>query len=118
MKVTVSLIKADVGGFPGHSSVHPSLIETAKKELEKAKEYIKGHIALALEDTKNVNELVGINYLFLGKVETPEEIFRKIDKVTAEEVVSEAKKLFVPRKLNLAIIGPYKNAARFERLLH
>ncbi len=89
-----------------------------KKELQKAKEYIKGHIALALEDTKDVNELVGINYLFLGKVETPEEIFRKIDKVTAEEVVSEAKKLFVPRKLNLAIIGPYKNAARFERLLH
>src|SRR3972149_8809698 len=37
MKITVSLIKADVGGFPGHSSVHPSLMETAKKELEKAK---------------------------------------------------------------------------------
>ncbi len=37
MKVTVSLIKADVGGFPGHASVHPDLIETAKNELEKAK---------------------------------------------------------------------------------
>ncbi len=33
MKVTVSLIKADVGGFPGHASVHPALMETAKIEL-------------------------------------------------------------------------------------
>ncbi|MFQ5801191.1 MAG: fructose 1,6-bisphosphatase, partial [Candidatus Hydrothermarchaeales archaeon] len=37
MKTTVSLIKADVGGYPGHSSVHPALIETGRKELEKAK---------------------------------------------------------------------------------
>lgn len=36
MKVTFSIIKADVGGWPGHSLVHPKLIETAKKEMEKA----------------------------------------------------------------------------------
>lgn len=36
--VTLSVIKADVGGFVGHSSVHPQLIELAKKELEKARE--------------------------------------------------------------------------------
>ena len=31
-KITVSLIKADVGGFPGHSAVHPELMEQAKKD--------------------------------------------------------------------------------------
>jgi fructose 1,6-bisphosphate aldolase/phosphatase len=36
-KITVSLIKADVGGFPGHSSVHPDLMERAKKEMKQAK---------------------------------------------------------------------------------
>ncbi|MGA9097343.1 MAG: fructose-1,6-bisphosphate aldolase/phosphatase [Methanotrichaceae archaeon] len=36
-KITVSLIKADVGGYPGHSSVHPALIEAADKHLELAK---------------------------------------------------------------------------------
>lgn len=36
-KITVSLIKADVGGFPGHVSVHPELKEVAKQELDKAK---------------------------------------------------------------------------------
>ncbi len=37
MKITVSLIKADVGGWPGHSRVHPKLIEKAKESLEEAK---------------------------------------------------------------------------------
>ncbi|KAA0002162.1 MAG: fructose 1,6-bisphosphatase [Thermoplasmata archaeon] len=38
MKTTFSIIKADVGGFPGHSSVHPKLIELAYKSLSEAKE--------------------------------------------------------------------------------
>jgi len=37
-KITISLIKADVGGYPGHVSVHPSLIEISKKSLNEAKE--------------------------------------------------------------------------------
>ncbi len=32
-KVTVSVIKADVGGYPCHSSVHPKIIEIANKVL-------------------------------------------------------------------------------------
>jgi len=35
MKLTLSVIKADVGGFPGHSSMHPALMEIAKSELKK-----------------------------------------------------------------------------------
>jgi len=37
MKVTVSVIKADVGGLPGHSTVHPALKDAARKRLEEAK---------------------------------------------------------------------------------
>ncbi|UCD02667.1 MAG: fructose 1,6-bisphosphatase [Candidatus Aenigmatarchaeota archaeon] len=36
-KVTLSVIKADIGGFPGHSSMHPALMELAKRELTKVK---------------------------------------------------------------------------------
>jgi fructose 1,6-bisphosphate aldolase/phosphatase len=36
-KITISLIKADVGGYPGHSSVHSALIETAEPKLVQAK---------------------------------------------------------------------------------
>jgi fructose 1,6-bisphosphate aldolase/phosphatase len=37
MKTTLSVIKADVGGFPGHSSVHPDLMEEAEKNLKRSK---------------------------------------------------------------------------------
>ena len=37
MKTTFSIIKADVGGWPGHASVHPSLKEIATKKLTGAK---------------------------------------------------------------------------------
>jgi fructose 1,6-bisphosphate aldolase/phosphatase len=37
MKITLSLIKADVGSYVGHNLVHPELIKLAKEELAKAK---------------------------------------------------------------------------------
>jgi len=37
MKTTISMIKADVGGFPGHVSVHPELMKIAEEMLAKAK---------------------------------------------------------------------------------
>lgn len=38
MDITLSLIKADVGGYVGHSSSHPDVIQKAKESLEHAKE--------------------------------------------------------------------------------
>jgi len=37
MKTTLSVIKADIGGYVGHSSMHPEIMETAKQHLEKKK---------------------------------------------------------------------------------
>lgn len=34
-RVTLSVIKADVGGFVGHSSVHPALLETVREHLDR-----------------------------------------------------------------------------------
>ncbi|MDE3218912.1 MAG: fructose 1,6-bisphosphatase [Nitrospirota bacterium] len=36
-KVTVSVIKADIGGWVGHSAIHPALIENAQGKLATAK---------------------------------------------------------------------------------
>lgn len=36
-KITVSVIKADIGSVPGHNRVHPALLENAKKHLKNAK---------------------------------------------------------------------------------
>ncbi len=36
-KITVSVIKADIGGWVGHSAIHPALIELAQQRLANAK---------------------------------------------------------------------------------
>lgn len=40
MKVTLSVIKADIGGYPGHCSVHPEIMKLARQELSKYKELL------------------------------------------------------------------------------
>jgi fructose 1,6-bisphosphate aldolase/phosphatase len=35
-KITLSVIKADVGGYVGHSSIHPDLLDKAKERLSEA----------------------------------------------------------------------------------
>jgi len=100
-----------------HNSIANGKKPILNKELIKAKEYIKGHIALSLEDTDAVNDFFGVKELLLGKIETPDEVYKAIDKVTIEEIVGVAKEFFKPERLNLAIIGPFKDESRFKGLL-
>ena len=37
MKLTLSVIKADIGGFVGHSESHPEILASANESLNKAK---------------------------------------------------------------------------------
>lgn len=100
-----------------HKKIVNGKAPITEKELNKAKEFIKGHLALALEDTSDVSSFFGDQELFSEKVLTPEEVFEKIDKVTMVEVNNEAKRLFVPERLNLAIIGPYENDKDFDKII-
>lgn len=49
-KVTLSVIKADVGGYVGHSSVHPELIEKAKGLLSGSPLLIDFHVTHVGDD--------------------------------------------------------------------
>ncbi|MDZ4209681.1 MAG: pitrilysin family protein, partial [Candidatus Curtissbacteria bacterium] len=96
------------------------LISTKKvgdRELAKAKEYIKGGAALSWEDSRSVAFGYGVDELFEGRVRTQEEVLREIDRVTAEDVQRVAKFLVTNSKLNLAAIGPFKDSAKFEKIL-
>jgi predicted Zn-dependent peptidase len=94
-----------------------SKLRVTSGELTKSKEFLKGHLALALEDTSDVSSFFGDQELFSDKVLSPEEVFKKIDKVTMDEVNFEAKRLFVPARCNLAIIGPYENDEEFKKII-
>jgi predicted Zn-dependent peptidase len=86
-------------------------------EFNKAKEYLKGHLILSIEDSESVAGLYASQFLLEEKVETPEEIITQIDKVTLDEVYAVAKEIFNPQKVNLAVIGPFKEPSRFEKLI-
>jgi len=88
-----------------------------ESELKKAKEYLKGHLALSLEDTRNISSFFGLRELLLDKIETPEEAFKGFDEVTREDILRVAKKIFVPERLNLVIIGPYEDKERFKKIV-
>lgn len=100
-----------------HYSIANNTKPITKAELVKAKEYIKGHLALALENTRDVASFFGNQELFLSHVDTPDEVFEKVDKVKLEEVIHEAKRLFVPERLNLALIGPFKSKDKFVSII-
>ncbi len=96
-------------------STAPGALEEA--ELNKAKEYIKGKIALGLEDTHSVSEFFADQELFEGKIRTVEMIMEELDKVTVEDIRVLSGEFFQNNRLNLAVIGPFKNSERFEKLL-
>lgn len=87
------------------------------EELKKAKEYIKGKMTLLLEVSDAKASFYGVQELIENKILTPREIYAKIDKVRAEDVLKLAKDIFQPQKLNLALIGPFKDKAKFQKLL-
>ncbi|MFW6304224.1 MAG: fructose-1,6-bisphosphate aldolase/phosphatase [Candidatus Saliniplasma sp.] len=49
-KITFSIIKADVGGHPGHSKVHPELERIAKENLEKSEFLLDFHVTHCGDD--------------------------------------------------------------------
>ena len=87
------------------------------EEIKRAKDYIKGRTNIALESSDAVASFVANQEIDTGKILTPEEKFAKIDKVTTDDLQRVANDIFVDNKLNLALIGPFKNKKAFEKIL-
>lgn len=87
------------------------------KELKKAQEYIKGKIALAMEDPHDKLEWYLGQQAFTGKIKTVQQAFDELDKVTTGQVEKVAQDLIRNDQLNLALIGPFKDKSIFEKRL-
>lgn len=88
-----------------------------ERELKKAKEYLKGKIILSWEDSRTVSLAYGSDELMEGRVRPLSEYLKSIDEVTAADVLRLAQFIINPHTLNLAVIGPFKEQARFAKLL-
>ena len=86
-------------------------------ELEKARGYAKGRFVLRLESPQGTIQYGLRREVLEGEIEDPDELLRQLDAVSVEDVQRVAKDLFEDRRLYLALVGPFDDPARFEKLL-
>jgi len=86
-------------------------------ELKKAKENFKGKLTLYLETSDAKASFYAGQEILERKIRTPKEIFAQIDKITVNDILKVAKEIFKPERLNLALIGPFQNREKFQKLL-
>jgi predicted Zn-dependent peptidase len=87
------------------------------EELTRAKENLKGHLFLGLEESMSVANFLAEQQLFWGKIEDPDEVAKKIDAVTKEQIQALSKEKFTKENLNLAIVGPFKDSKDFQKII-
>ncbi len=109
-----------------YKKIKTKLVDPA--ELKKVKDLIAGKIAIQLESSDNVANWYGRQAVLASTVErenkgkkvkiiSPEEALKQVKRVTTKDIKRVAEELFRTEMLNLAIIGPYKDAKKFEKLL-
>jgi predicted Zn-dependent peptidase len=87
-------------------------------ELSRAKEYYRGQLLFALEDTMSHMLWVGEKLISGEKDFSPTKILERIDNVTIDDISRMAASLFRDDNLNLAVISPVKEDKEIRRLLH
>lgn len=83
-----------------------------KKELNDAKSNIRGQMALSFETTDQVAEFYGEQEVFHKKLETPDDILKKIEKVSQSDILKVARDIFRPEKISMAVIGRHDNGKK------
>jgi predicted Zn-dependent peptidase len=91
--------------------------KVSSKELQKAKDYIKGKTVMGLEASDEVASFFIEQEIAKKRILTVAEIFSLIDKVSPNDILRVARKIFRTDRLNLAIIGPHKNSSNIAKLL-
>jgi len=123
----------DTGSIVVYCGVEPKkakeAVDTALEELErikegvpedelaKAKEFAKGRLLLRMEDTRAVAGWAGAQQILYGEVLMVDEVVKRVDAITTDDVVRAAKTYLMPDKLMLAVVGPYRSDRRFQILL-
>lgn len=91
--------------------------KVSQAELKKAKDYIKGTSLISMESSNQQASFYCLQELLTNKILTLEEKFSKIEAVTVEDIQRVARDIFQSNKLNLSLIGPFKDKERFSQIL-
>ena len=86
-------------------------------EFERAKSLARGRLLLRMEDTRSVTGWMGGQEIQTGTIMTVEEVVRKIDAVTLDQVQRVACNLMTTEALRMAVVGPVKDIKGLEEFL-
>jgi predicted Zn-dependent peptidase len=91
--------------------------EIPTDELEKARSFSKGRFVLGLESPQGLIMFGLRKEVLEGEAQDPEEVLAAIEAVKGEDVARVAQDIIDAQRLRLALIGPFDDADRFEKLL-
>ncbi|PKM87655.1 hypothetical protein CVU83_02750, partial [Candidatus Falkowbacteria bacterium HGW-Falkowbacteria-2] len=93
--------------------------EVPIEELSRAKDLVSGRLLMQLEASDDIANWYGLQAVLRDKLTDPDEIEKKLRKVTSADILRVAKDIMKTNNLNLAMIGPLKKAddARLAKLL-
>ncbi|MBU0611836.1 insulinase family protein [Patescibacteria group bacterium] len=89
----------------------------SEDELNKVKECLIGNMKLSLESSDDIANFYGGQELLKRKIKNAEQRADEIRKVTSSDVQKIANEIFTNNKLNLALIGPFKEGNKFLKIL-
>lgn len=89
----------------------------SREELNKVKEFLIGNMKLSLEASDDIAGFYGLQELLEHEIKKSEEKADEIRKVTTNQIKLLANDIFKNNKLNLALIGPFKDKSRFSKIL-
>ncbi|HKG44025.1 MAG TPA: pitrilysin family protein [Gaiellaceae bacterium] len=87
------------------------------EELEKARALAKGRFVLRLENPQGMTMFGLSREVLEGAADEPDEILAGLDAVTVDDVQRVAQDVIGGNGFNLALIGPFDDAGKFEALL-
>ncbi|HUY14360.1 MAG TPA: pitrilysin family protein [Terriglobia bacterium] len=76
------------------------------EELQRAKDYLKGSMLLALESTGSRMSNLARQEIYFGKYTTIDEVARRVDSVKVDHVMQVACEVFDAKRLSLTVLGP------------
>lgn len=86
-------------------------------ELRRAIEYNKGRLLLQMENTSSVAAWYGRQEVLPGRVYSVDEVVELMETTTQEDIQRVMCSLLEPKRLNLAVVGPFKDGDGFARRL-
>ena len=86
------------------------------EEIDRAKGAVRGSLVLSQEDTGSRMSRIGKNEIVYGQVMDFDDILTSIDRVSAQDIREIASE-FLVKTPTLALVGPFKNEAKFEKVL-